>query len=134
MLINSTEILELTAGTDYSLVFIQTGKRQAMAKLGGWQIGPAGSKIGLGNGPIVELDFVYFGTAAYIMIWTSGMDLASPGVFYPKDHFTNPQSTKLSGIWFTMFKFCDIVGAEVAPPGTYKVHGHRLASKPLTMP
>ena len=134
MLVNSTEILELTAGVDYSLVFIQTGQRDTMASLGGWQIGPAGGKIGEGSGPIIELDFVDISGGAYIMIWTSGMDLASPGVFYPVSHFTGAGNTKLGNIWFSSFKFCDVAGTVVAPPGTYKVHGHRLASKPLTMP
>ena len=96
MLTSATEILVLTEQTDYNCHKITDDKRGG--KLGYWQVGPSGGKVGIGSGPIVELECVRIGGGGttHMAIWTHQMDLAAPGILYALAYY-DPSSPSFCG-------------------------------------
>ena len=128
------ELIELTAGINYSPTFISTDKRlpaNEKTTIGYNQIGEI-AQYGFAHGPVFKIEFVNLSsiaTATHVKIWGLGnQDAAAP--LYPITYF-NPSygNTKLA-IWLKKFEFCDNSGDPIEETN-YTVVGYKKKAMPL---
>ena len=128
-----TEILELSAATSYSPVWISTDRRQvdvSKTTLKYAQVGgpTAADKVGNAHGPIFRIEVLNFGTANGIKIW--GLDNDDDNaVEYPKSRFTNQP---ILDIWLQKYEFTNGSGTTVDAGAGAKVFGHRSRHYPAS--
>lgn len=128
-----TEILELTAATSYSPVWISTDRRQqdvTKTTLKYAQVGgpTAADKVGNAHGPIFRIEVLNFGSANGIKIW--GLDNDDDNaVEYPKSRFTNEP---ILDIWLQKYEFTNGSGTTVDAGASAKVFGHRSRHYPAS--
>lgn len=134
MLASGTELITLTAGTNYEPTFISTDKRVPSGTpttVGYWQIGEL-SQAGFARGPIfkIELADVSGVAATHIKIWgVDNKDNVAP--IYPLAYFTSMTSPAIIDVYLKKFEFCNSAGV-VASESNYLVVGYKKRVLPIT--
>ena len=133
MLHLANELILIDHGVDYNSKPIQVAHTSGNRNYQTNMIMKGATKIGRGNGPVVEIDIVRAATGAKkIEIWAHDMDLNEPGIIYALTHFT-PSSTatfcgttKLKDFYFRQLKWLDASDEEIDEPEGATVVGKRL--------
>jgi len=127
---SATEIINLTASTDYSPTFIRTDKRRSALEstsLGYIQIGAAAQE-GNAKGPIFKIEIADLSsvTATHIRIWGLENDDTNAPI-YPIAYLQLWRP--IVDVYLKKFIFCDSAGVE-ASESTYSIFGYKKKTMP----
>lgn len=128
------ELIELSAGLDYSPTFVSTDKRVPPTEkttLGYYQIGEL-MQYGFAKGPVFKIEFVNIATmssATHVKIWGLGnKDDAAP--IYPLSYFDVKYGNTRIDVWLKKFEFCDQFGEPITE-SSYTVVGYKKNAMPV---